>query len=141
MVTKKDLGALLFLVSRAHHNYASQVFQAIDMPRGQPGVLFELDHQDGLTQSVLAARMELTPATLTNMLHRMETAGLIHRERDAQDGRISHIFLTDKGKARLQEAKSMAERIDKAAFAGFTPEEQVIIGNFLHRIHENLTHP
>ena len=71
MVCLQENGKLLYLVSRAHHNLADRLFGQVGLYRGQAPVLFELVQQDGLTQSELAEKMELSQATLTNLLHRL----------------------------------------------------------------------
>ncbi|MEA4908544.1 MAG: MarR family transcriptional regulator [Chloroflexi bacterium] len=137
-MTDKALGLLLFQVSRAHHNLASQVFEQLGLHRGQPPVLFELGRQDGITQSELAERMEVRPATLTNMLQRMEAAGFITRCRDQADSRVSRVYLTQAGKDVLVRARELANGMDHTAFAGFSSAEKGQIKDFLERIHASL---
>ncbi|MRR32438.1 MarR family transcriptional regulator [bacterium] len=139
MTTKSKLGYRLFLVSRAHHNQAFREFGEIGLFRGQPPVLFELGRHEGRTQSELAEKLELTPATLTNLLTRMQHAGLIERRTDATDCRCSRIFLTEAGKEKLTQAIFKAEKMDEVAFAGFSAEEQVQLNQYLERIHHNLS--
>jgi DNA-binding MarR family transcriptional regulator len=139
MDEEKKLGYLLFLVSRAHHNLASRVFKQIGLYRGQPQALFELGEREGLTQSVLSVNLEVTQATLTNILNRMEDSGLILRKRDSQDGRFSRIFLTDTGREKLTRAILQSEVKEKIAFDGFSDEERQQLTQFLNRIHTNLT--
>ena len=139
MSDKSKLGYRLFLVSRAHHNQASRMFGEIGLHRGQPQVLFKLRDQEGLTQSDLADKLELTPATLTNLLTRMEHAGLIERRADKLDSRFSRIFITDDGRVKLEQAIEQTEKMDETAFAGFTSDEQERLNHYLERIHQNLT--
>lgn len=54
--------------------------------------------QDGLTVSGLGERLFLDSGTLTPLLKRLESAGLISRIRDAQDERRVHITLTASGR-------------------------------------------
>lgn len=131
-------GRLLFLVSRAHHNLADRVFGQIGLSRGQAPVLFELRHQDGLNQSTLAEKMELTQATMTNLLHRMEKSGLINRMRDSKDNRYTRVYLTPHGKEILDRAFDLAYQMEDISFAGFSNEEQIIIQSYLERLHANM---
>lgn len=140
MTEKSKLGYRLFLVSRAHHNQASRMFGEIGLFRGQPQVLFKLGDREGITQSELAEKLELTPATLTNLLTRMEHAGLIERRTDHIDSRCSRIFLTEAGRVKLSQAVEQTQKMDKAAFAGFSPEEQELLNQYLERVHQNLIH-
>ena len=54
----------------------------IGLCRGQPFVLHALWEEEGIPHSVLAGRLNVTPATVTNMLKRMEKAGLVQRRQD-----------------------------------------------------------
>jgi DNA-binding MarR family transcriptional regulator len=138
MTEEKRLGYLLFLVSRGHHNLANRVFNQAGLSRGQPSVLFELGKTDGITQTDLAKTIEVTQATLTNMLHRMEAADLVTRVRDVEDGRFTRIYLTDFGRETLAQAIELKEVMEQTAFAGFSPEEQQILKKYLERVHTNL---
>jgi len=63
--------------------------------------------QDGLTVSELGERLYLDSGTLTPLLKRMETAGLLSRIRAVQDERRVHITLTAAGR----KLKAKAEKI------------------------------
>ena len=138
MLEENSLGYLLFLVSRGHHNLASRVFKQIGLHRGQPQVLFKLGRYEGITQSELAQKLELTQATLTNLLHRMETSGLITRVRDTSDARCTRLYLTVEGKKMLARAIEKRKVMDDTAFAGFSSEEMNSLSGYLQRIHANL---
>jgi DNA-binding MarR family transcriptional regulator len=135
---QENLGLLLVRVCRAHHNLAAQVMEKIGLHRGQPPILLALGQQDGMTHSELAAKMEVTPANITNMVKRIEQAGFVVRQRDTADERVSRVYLTDAGQAIQSEAKSLVRQMNEIAFAGFTEEEQTIMRNYLRRIHKNL---
>jgi MarR family transcriptional regulator, organic hydroperoxide resistance regulator len=138
-MTALDLGRLLYLVSRAHHNLASRTFPQLRLHRGQVGVLFQLEEHDCLNQTVLAEQMEISPATLTNLLNRMETAGFILRRHDQSDSRLSRVCLTEAGNSILSEARKLANEMDLKSFAGFSTEELEKMHEFLQRIHANLS--
>ncbi|PKO66777.1 MAG: MarR family transcriptional regulator [Betaproteobacteria bacterium HGW-Betaproteobacteria-16] len=69
--------------------------------------LLVLWEQDGLTVSDLGERLHLDSGTLTPLLKRMETAGLLSRLRDVQDERRVLIRLTAAGR----QLKKRAARI------------------------------
>ena len=82
-------GFLLAQVCRLHHTRAQAMLEALGLYRGQPPVLHFLHEEDGLTHSALAVRLNVTPATVTKMLQRMENAGWVIRRPDAVDQRVS----------------------------------------------------
>ena len=132
------LDFLLLQVGRAHHNLMRRQMHTFDLCRGQPPVLFALHMKDGRSNSDLAEFLEITPATLTNKVKRMEKADLVIRSRDEEDERVSRIFLTEKGRnlmAKLQQAN--AER-EAAMLEGFSDSEVERLKADMHRILENI---
>ncbi|ALR22966.1 MarR family transcriptional regulator [Sphingobium yanoikuyae] len=70
------------------------------------------------TVGALGARLYLDSGTLTPLLKRMESAGLITRARDPEDERRVLVTLTGKGKALRQQALHVPETISN----GYKPE-------------------
>ena len=138
MESLKKPGPLQFLVSKAHHHLASRVFEQMGLNRGPPPVLFELGFHEGCSQAELADILEVTPATMTNMLRRMGGSGLIIRLPDASDTRISRVYLTDTGKIALDKATHLADQMGEITFAGLTTAELATLTNLLGCIHINL---
>ena len=132
------LDTLLVFVSRSHQNVISKVFSKLKLPRGQPPVLFNLEGHEGVVQADLAKKLEVTPATLTNLLHRMERSGLVRREKDEVDIRATRVYLTEKGKATLEKAKLLVEEMDQITFSGFSETERQQMWDYLERVHQNL---
>ena len=132
------LDFLLIRVCRVHHNLARRSLEKIGLHRGQPPILFALGKQDGMTHSELAAKMEVTPAAISNMVKRMEQAGFVVRRRDAEDERVSRVYLTDAGRAVYSEVVAIAQQVNETTFAGFTEEERSIMRDFLRRVHGSL---
>ncbi|MBN2146294.1 MAG: MarR family transcriptional regulator [Anaerolineales bacterium] len=133
------LDSLLAQVSRLHHYRARELLEGFGLHRGQPPVLFTLWEQEGLTHSELASRLQITPATITRMIQRMEKAGFVQRKPDPDDQRISRVYLTDAGRAIRSQVQAVWERMEVENFGGFSDEERVILRHFLLQIRANLT--
>ncbi|ANY07598.1 MarR family winged helix-turn-helix transcriptional regulator [Pseudonocardia sp. HH130630-07] len=58
----------------------------------------------GLVQRELAARVRITPPTLTPVLDVLEAAGLATRTTDGVDRRLRRVVITGPGHARLRDA-------------------------------------
>ncbi|MEI7844359.1 MAG: MarR family transcriptional regulator [Chloroflexota bacterium] len=134
----ETLDFLLAQISRLHYQRAHELFNNLGLYRGQPPVLFALWEEEGLSHSELAKRLQITPATITKMIQRMEKSGFIKSQPDAQDQRISRVYLTEAGKAIRVELQNVWDKLDAENFSGFTPQEQVVLGQFLRRIRDNL---
>jgi DNA-binding MarR family transcriptional regulator len=56
------------------------------------------------TVTELAGRMQLTQSTITELVTRAETAGLVRREQSDEDARVFWLHLTPDGEERLARA-------------------------------------
>jgi len=134
-----SLDFLLAQVSRLHRQRAHELLDKLGLYRGQPPVLFALWEQDGLTHRELAEQLEITPATMTRMIQRMEKAGFVQRQPDASDQRLSRVYLTDAGRTVRVELEAVWQRMDVECFNGFSDEERVVLRGFLLRLRANLS--
>jgi len=80
----------------------------------------------------------VTPATITKMLQRMENAGFVMSKPDAEDQRVSRVYLTKAGRAIQTEVEAVWQTMEQETFDGFSPEERVVLRRFLLHIRENL---
>lgn len=91
---------------------------------GQFPALLELWEHDGQTQKELVEKLDVEQATLANTLARMERDGLIVRKEHPADARARTIHLTEKARAIRDRAYAAAQETNRAALAGFSPEER-----------------
>lgn len=73
--------------------------------------LQELSEKPGLRVGELANLMALHQSTASNMIDRLETDGLVRKERTAADQRVVRLYLTDKGSDLLAAAPSPARGV------------------------------
>jgi DNA-binding MarR family transcriptional regulator len=71
--------------------------RSVDMHPSQSFCCVLIERKPGLSQRELADRFHIKPATVTNMLQRMEKSGLIRREPDPKDQRVQRLFVTENG--------------------------------------------
>jgi DNA-binding MarR family transcriptional regulator len=139
MRTKHEtIDALLGQVCRLHHLRVRALLKDSGVHRGQPKLLFALAEEDGLAQTELVRRMQISPATVTKMIQRMEKSGFLRRERDPDDQRVSRVYLTDAGRALISEMIAISQNIGEEVFAGFSQEERVLMQRLLQLMRENL---
>jgi DNA-binding MarR family transcriptional regulator len=133
-----SLDFLLAQICRLHHTRAHTLLEELGLYRGQPPMLFALWEQEGLTHSELAAQLHVTPATITKMLKRMEKTGFVERRPDAEDQRVSRVYLTDAGRAIRDRVEQVWRTLEEETFEGFNTEERDLLQRFFLQIHENL---
>ena len=134
----QSLDFLLAQVSRLHHHRAHELLDNLGLYRGQPPLLFALWELDGQTHGELADKLQITPATITRMIQRMEKSGFVQRQADVSDQRISRVYLTDAGWAIRAELQAVWDRMEDESFVGFSTAEREVLHGFLSRIRENL---
>lgn len=80
----------------------------------------------------LADRLGLTASGVTRMLLPLEKIGLVSRQSDGRDARVSYAMLTKSGKVRLDEALETAERVGTELVAErWHASEQHVVTEFL----------
>ena len=83
-----------------------------------------LHSNPGLSSRELAEILDVRPSSLSQQLEKLEVRGEIRRERDEQDSRVSHIYLTELSEALLNESKASIQAMHDHFSACFTPEEK-----------------
>ncbi|ELY4520114.1 MarR family transcriptional regulator [Cronobacter muytjensii] len=94
----------LYSANLALHKIYRQLLTPLGLTYPQYLVMMVLWQQDDITVSEIGERLYLDSATLTPLLKRMETAGLLMRQRSRQDERQVIVTLTDAGRALKAEA-------------------------------------
>lgn len=135
---KESLGYVLAAVCRQIRREAHAHFEGLGLHRGQNFILRILWEEEGLSQSELADRLGLSPATITNALQNMEKADLVRREQDAEDQRISRVYLTESGEAIRSRAEVLWQALEDRAFGGLSAEEHAQLHALLLRVRDNL---
>ena len=132
-------GYLLARVCKAHRGSVGDALAEVGLHVGQEMVLLHLWQRDGLTPSELAGALRVEPPTVTNMLSRMERAGLLKRCRDPEDARCTRVYLTEQGREPRAPVERCWEAVEEHALSGVTAEEEALLRDLLVRLHDNLT--
>lgn len=72
---------------------------------------------EGASQTELVRATGVDRSTLAEMVSRMERKGLLSRRKDRQDGRAKRVWLTEAGRARLDQALPAMRAVDDALVA------------------------
>tara|TARA_R110001606_G_scaffold291242_1_gene439100 strand:- start:142 stop:612 length:471 start_codon:yes stop_codon:yes gene_type:complete len=100
------------------HHAVGQVYKTLLAPLGltypQYLVMLILWEGDRLTVGAISQRMHLESSTLTPLIKRLETQGLVTRKRDRADERKVRVTLTETGAGMHQAAKHIPDCIMEA---------------------------
>ena len=117
-----------------HRRRFGQALDALGLTLPQFLALMFLQAQGGrCTMGDLAGATDQCSATMTGIVDRLASMGLVERARAPRDRRSVFVGLTEEGEALLEKAK--AGRVDRARqmLSHFTPEEKQQIQQFLVR--------
>jgi DNA-binding MarR family transcriptional regulator len=129
------VGQLLAQVCRMSRHHLRTHMEKLGLHRSQGFALFHLWHHDGIPQRELAGAMHISPASVTNMLQRMERDGWIARTRDEKDQRVVRVSLTGKAKNLRKEAKKVFSQMEEELNAVYTESEQAMLRRLLLKLH------
>jgi MarR family transcriptional regulator, transcriptional regulator for hemolysin len=105
-------------VARMLRTYADHKARQFGITRAQWVVLARLDRFEGLKQSELAEMLDLQPITVTRLLDRLCSSGLIERRSDPSDRRAKRLFLTPAAHPLLERLGDLGEEMMANALVG-----------------------
>jgi DNA-binding MarR family transcriptional regulator len=129
---------LLAQVCQAYRSLSDAFMDQIEMHRAQATLLCRLFVQEGMTQSEIADQLSVQGATVTNMLQRMEEAGLVTRQRDVEDNRLVRVYLTDAGRSKERSIVEQFVKVEETMFEGLTQEDRASLRRMLRLVLNNM---
>lgn len=125
------------------HRYAVdsalRTIEECELRVGQEMLLLQLWEADGVAQSQIVERLCVEPPTVTKMLQRIEAEGLVERRPDAEDARVSRVFLTPAGRALEQKVVEAWRSVELRATTGMSTEERLLLRRLLIQMRDNLS--
>jgi MarR family transcriptional regulator, organic hydroperoxide resistance regulator len=135
-VLRRQVCFALYSASRAATAVYRPMLETLGLTYPQYLVLLVLWERDGATVRELGEELELDSGTLSPLLKRMETAGLLSRRRSAADERRVEVTLTEAGAALQDQAEAVPRQLADAA--GLTGPELTDLRTTLVRLTEAL---
>lgn len=135
---KEFLGPRINQSSRLLRQRFNRVVNEAGLFSGQQHIILLLSKNEGLTVSQISSALEITPATVSVSIKRMEKAGFVFRRADENDARIAKIYLSEKGKSTLQGICEKINALEEIISKGMTKEEKEMLSYLLERVVSNL---
>ncbi len=121
-------------VIRAIDLHSKQLNKTSGLTAPQLLILQEIGAEDGITASKVANNINLSPATVTNILDRLESRNLITRERSQQDKRRVSLHLLEEGHKVLAKAPKPLQEHFINQFSELDAWEQSLLLSSMQRI-------
>jgi DNA-binding MarR family transcriptional regulator len=102
------------------------------------GVLSCLWKEDGQATQAIARQLEQLGGTLTVGIDVMEKRGLVRRRRDREDGRVSRVWLTKKGRQLEAALVPEVEEFVEHLFSCFSAREYAEFAELVDRLRRHV---
>ena len=132
------VGRLLFFSTMAVKKYLEVRLKPYDLTTEQFQVLKHLEIESGVTQNIVCAGVGKSPANITRILDRLENKQYIERRDNPEDRRSSLVFLTDEGRALINEVVSMLSDFEACITEGIEVSQLADMKNNLKKIQQNI---
>ncbi|WP_159820823.1 MarR family winged helix-turn-helix transcriptional regulator [Colwellia sp. 20A7] len=136
MEKHQELLIALRKVIRAIDLHSKHLSKTSGLTSPQLLIMLEIDKMSGVNSSQVAKSVNLSAATVTNILDRLENKNLVSRVRDTQDKRKVGLYLTDQGKALLLNAPQALQEHFIENFSNLAQWEQSQLLSSLERLAE-----
>jgi len=126
-----DVLEQLRVVVRIAGAHSARVERSTGIPGTQLWALHEVGTADGLRVGELAQRLRLHQTTVSNLLNRLESRGLLRKGRSPSDQRVVHLHLTSAGRKVLKNAPGPTRGLLPNVLDGLSPSQ-------LRKVHDGL---
>ena len=140
MENTKQLVHEFIAASKLHHRAIENTVRGMKIHHSGHRLLVYLSRCEIMpSQKEIAARFDISPAAVASSLKKLEKDGYITRKTDDGDTRLNRIAITEKGKAILDETRTLFEGVDERMLEGLSNEERTLLFSCLSRMKQNLT--
>ncbi|WP_175720863.1 MarR family winged helix-turn-helix transcriptional regulator [Burkholderia anthina] len=108
--------------------------EKLELRQADFAVLSTLRHNPGINQKSLADALAIAPPNLATLLDRLESRGLLTRQRSTEDKRNQHVTLTAQGTRLHAQALKAAQQADDAAILDLSSAERQQLKSLLSKI-------
>jgi MarR family transcriptional regulator, organic hydroperoxide resistance regulator len=138
-VFEQGIGMLLVQICRAQRNLVAAALDDLHIHVGQEHLVYRLAIEEGVSQAHLADALCLDASTVTKMLLRLERDGVVERRPDADDARVSRVYLTAHGRALVKPVLHLWNEMEERLVQGMSEAERVLLRRLLLQILSNLS--
>lgn len=133
-----SIASMLAPLLNLYRQNIDKMVQPYGISAWQTPVVNYLYIKDGQTQKELAQKMGTKPSSITSMLTRMESSGIVTRRQNENDKRAMNIYLTDKGRRAARKLGAIVRFIDERNLAGFMIEEKILLKRLMEQMLNNM---
>ena len=135
------IGRMVKVLNTAIERDLNRELAQFDLTGSQGAIMGYLTHHPGreICQKDLEREFELSHPTMSSILCRMESKGIIATAPLEKDKRYKKISLTEKGIALDREIFSRIEKMESRLLNGFSEDEIAEAFKLMHRLIQNIS--
>ena len=138
MVRENDYIAAVNEASYLFGVYVCQELERIGMRYSYRHIMKPLMENESLTQLELVKITNLKAPTISITLRNMERDGIVRREKNDNDRRETHVFITDKGRKVYAKVLTALDKAEKTMLKGLSEKELKAMRATLEKMSANL---
>ena len=133
MVQNKDLVGSFESIHLLRKIFVKRISETSPLHFSQVAIMKTIEQNENCTQSTIAERLCVTPASVAVSTKRLQKAGLITKTVDSDNQRCKRLALTEKGREAIEHHISLFRDYDELIFSEFTEEEKQQLMDILSR--------
>ena len=136
--TSLRFGFLIHDVSRLRRVVVDRALKPLGVTRSQWWLLAFLSRRDGMTQTALAADLDLSKVAIGGLVDRVEALGFVERRADRNDGRARRVFLTKAGAKMVSVIRENVQQVELEIVGGLSDDEMAGAATTLAKLKSTL---
>jgi len=121
-----------------YRHYAYNVLGKDRWSVSQELAIYHIAQSKKLSQKDLASKLNITPASVSVIVHQMESEGLLIRTPDEKDKRQVNLLLTEKGQNLVPKVSNSWSKIQEKITRGLHESEKTTLLHLLQKVARNL---
>ena len=135
---KDMIGPRVNYLSKLMHMEFNRAIANQGLFSGQHDIVFALLGNEGITLSALAKMLDISAATVSVSIKRMEKSGFIIKRQDDNDTRITRLYLTEKAKKAPENIKREMDSLEAVIKDGMTDVQAKELARLLETASQNM---
>ena len=124
---RKTVGQFI-RTDRLHRKNFENLVKGLGVHRSQHRMLMNIARDEGISQTELASRLEVSTAAVAVSVKKLEAGGYIEKKSAEKDSRFNEIKITERGRAVVLETEKRIRELDMSMLDGIDEE---MLDNFI----------
>lgn len=118
------IGQLNAAIYRNMQIFLGNKLSGLDIKNGQYDFFLVISLNEGISQKQLSKHLHIGKSTTAKAVKNLVSKGYVTKQKDKKDGRVDHLFLTDRGRKEAPFVEAIFEENQRVAARGLTEAER-----------------